>query len=115
VLISALTASFLTGVQNNPPSPKDLASQAQMELAGGIPFLSDKDLQAQLDRAHVPAKTADARIAGLRCLHPWWLGGARRPATRHPGELAASAEMIARGSLDLRGNARRLRRHPAGR
>jgi MFS family permease len=74
VLISALTASFLTGVQNNPDVPKDLASQAQVELAGGIPFLSDKDLQAQLDKAHVPAKTADAivaenadaRIAGLR-------------------------------------------------
>src|SRR6266581_2767739 len=74
VLISALTTSFLTGVQNNPDVPKDLASQAQVELAGGIPFISDKDLQAQLDKAGVPAKTADAivaenadaRIAGLR-------------------------------------------------
>ena len=54
VLISALTASFLTGVQNNPDVPKDLASQAQVELAGGIPFMSDKDLQAALDKAHVP-------------------------------------------------------------
>ena len=53
VLISALTASFLTGVQNNPAVPKDLASQAQVELAGGIPFMSDKDLQAALDKAHV--------------------------------------------------------------
>jgi MFS family permease len=44
VLISALTASFLTGVQNNPDVPQDLTSQAQVELAGGIPFLSDKDL-----------------------------------------------------------------------
>ncbi|HET9082270.1 MAG TPA: MFS transporter [Trebonia sp.] len=74
VLISALTVSFLTGVRNNPDVPKDLASQAQVELAGGIPFMSDKDLQAQLDKAGVPAKTADAivaenadaRIAGLR-------------------------------------------------
>ncbi len=45
-----------------------------MELAGGIPFISDKDLQAALDKAGVPAKTADAivqenataRIDGLR-------------------------------------------------
>jgi hypothetical protein len=45
-----------------------------VELAGGIPFISDKDLQAQLDKAGVPAKTADAivtenanaRIKGLR-------------------------------------------------
>ena len=45
VLISALTASFLTGVQNNPAVPEDLASKAQVELAGGVPFMSDKDLQ----------------------------------------------------------------------
>jgi MFS family permease len=74
VLISALTTSFLTGVEHNPAVPKDLAAKAQVELAGGIPFLSDKDLQAQLDKAGVPAKTADAivtenadaRIDGLR-------------------------------------------------
>ena len=74
VLISVLTASFLGGVQNNPAVPRDLASKAQVELAGGIPFLSDKDLQTQLDKAGVPAKTTDAiveenakaRIDGLR-------------------------------------------------
>ena len=74
VLISALTASFLTGVQNNPDVPKDLAANAQVELAGGIPFMSDVDLKTQLDKAGVPAKTADAiveenakaRIDGLR-------------------------------------------------
>ena len=74
VLISALTASFLAGVQNNPAVPADLAAKAQVELAGGIPFMSDKDLQAQLGKAGVPAKTADAiveenakaRIDGLR-------------------------------------------------
>ncbi len=74
VLISALTASFLTGIQNNPDVPTSLASNAQTELAGGIPFLSDKDLKAALEDAHVPPRTADAvvktnedsRIAGLR-------------------------------------------------
>jgi hypothetical protein len=74
VLIAALTSSFLTGVQNNPAVPKDLAAKAQVELAGGIPFLSDKDLKAALDKANVPAETADAivtenanaRIDGLR-------------------------------------------------
>lgn len=74
VLISALTTSFLGGVQNNPAVPKDLAAKAQVELAGGIPFLSDKDLQISLDEAGVPAKTAEAivdenasaRINGLR-------------------------------------------------
>jgi MFS family permease len=74
VLIAVLTSSFLAGVDNNPDVPKSVASQAQVELAGGIPFLSDKDLQAALDQAKVPPKTADAivaenadaRIAGLR-------------------------------------------------
>jgi MFS family permease len=74
VLIAALTASFFAGIQNNPDVPKDVAAQAQVELTGGIPFLSDKDLQAQLDKAGIPPKTADAiveenanaRIAGLR-------------------------------------------------
>ena len=74
VLISALTASFLSGIQNNPAVPKDLASKAQVELAGGIPFISDKDLQAALNKANVPPETADAivkenetaRIDGLR-------------------------------------------------
>jgi MFS family permease len=63
VLISALTTSFLTGVEHNPAVPQNLASKAQVELAGGIPFMSDKDLQAQLDKAGVPAKTADAIVA----------------------------------------------------
>jgi MFS family permease len=74
VLISALTTSFLTGVTNNPAVPENVASKAQVELAGGVPFMSDKDLQAQLSKAGVPAKTADAivtenanaRIDGLR-------------------------------------------------
>jgi MFS family permease len=74
VLISALTASFLTGIQNNPAVPKEVAATAQVELAGGIPFVSDNDLKAALDKAGVPADTADAivkenadaRLAGLR-------------------------------------------------
>lgn len=74
VLISALTATFLGAVQHNPNIPQALASKAQVELAAGIPFVSDKDLQAALDKAGVPAKTATAivdenataRIDGLR-------------------------------------------------
>ena len=74
VLISALTTSFLAGIEHNPAVPHDVAAKAQVELAGGIPFLSDKDLKTQLDKAGVPPKTADAivtenasaRIDGLR-------------------------------------------------
>jgi MFS family permease len=74
ILIAALTSSFLAGVQNNPDVPKDLASQAQVQLSGGAPFMSDKDLEAALTKAGVSGKTADAivsenataRIDGLR-------------------------------------------------
>jgi len=62
VLISALTTSFLAGVQNNPAIPKDLAAQAQVELAAGVPFRSDQDLQAALDKAGVPPQAADAIV-----------------------------------------------------
>jgi MFS family permease len=74
VLISALTTTFLGSIQNNPDIPKSLASQAQVELSGGVPFLSDSDLAAALEKAGVPAKTAtaiekenaNARLKGLR-------------------------------------------------
>jgi MFS family permease len=74
ILISALTASFFSGIQNNPAVPDNLAVNAQTQLATGVPFVSDKELQKALDDAHVPNAVADAvvdenaeaRIAGLR-------------------------------------------------
>jgi MFS family permease len=74
VLISALTASFFSHVQGNPAIPAQLTSQAQVELASGIPFVSDADLRKGLEAAGVPDATADAiveeneqaRLAGLR-------------------------------------------------
>ena len=38
VLISALTTSFFTGIQGNPAIPENLSSQAQVQLASGVPF-----------------------------------------------------------------------------
>ena len=74
VLISTLTTSFLAGVQENPAVSADLASTATVQLAGGIPFVSNADLEALLETAQVPAETADAiveenstaRLDGLR-------------------------------------------------
>jgi MFS family permease len=74
VLISALVASFLTGIQNNPAVPASVVSQAQTQLAGGATFMSDDDLEAALASADVPPQTADSiveqnelsRIDGLR-------------------------------------------------
>jgi MFS family permease len=74
VLISALTTSFMTGIQGNPAIPADLQSKAQVELASGVPFVSDADLRSSLEKAGVPKKTTDeivavnskARITALR-------------------------------------------------
>ena len=74
VLISAMTASFFTGIENNPNVPDRVVSQAQTQLAGGVPFMSEKDLKAALSDAHVPPATADevvkqnekSQIDGLR-------------------------------------------------
>jgi hypothetical protein len=62
VLISALTASFLSGIKNNPAVPKDVSSKASTELAGGIPFISDAQLKTALDDADVPTATANAIV-----------------------------------------------------
>ena len=74
MLLSALTASFFSGIQGNPAVPKDLSSQAQVQLSNGVPFVSDADLQAALKTAGVSAsasaavvdENAQARLAGLR-------------------------------------------------
>jgi MFS family permease len=74
VLISALTASFLAGVKDDPAVPSSVVDQAEVSLAGGAPFLSDADLEAALADTDLDQETADAivednadaRIAGLR-------------------------------------------------
>ncbi|HUJ67722.1 MAG TPA: hypothetical protein VLX59_19415, partial [Acidimicrobiales bacterium] len=63
VLISALTTSFLTGINNNPEVPKSVQSNATAKLAGGIPFVSDAQLRQGLADAGVPARAADAIVA----------------------------------------------------
>jgi MFS family permease len=62
ILISTLTTSFLTGIDQNPDVPAEVTATATVELADGIPFVSDADLQGALDEAGVPPATADAVI-----------------------------------------------------
>ncbi len=74
VLISAMTASFFTGIENNPNVPDSVVAQAQTKLAGGVPFMSKADAQAALKKANVPSATANeivkenekSQIDGLR-------------------------------------------------
>jgi len=62
VLISALTASFFTGIKANNDIPRELSSKAEVELTSGVPFISDADLEKALDDAGVKRATADAIV-----------------------------------------------------
>ncbi|HET9213954.1 MAG TPA: MFS transporter [Gaiellaceae bacterium] len=74
LLIATLTSAFLANVQQNDAIPATAKEQAETELAGGVPFVSDADLEIALDEADVAPATADAalaaygeaRLAGLR-------------------------------------------------
>jgi MFS family permease len=74
IVVAALSSSFLSGVQENPAVPAPVKSKASTELASGVPFISDAELETALDEAHVPPRTTDAiveenetaRIVGLR-------------------------------------------------
>ena len=74
ILIAALTASFLAGIEQNPNVPQQMKDQANVQLAAGAPFVSNSAVQAQLKEAGVPQDVADevlaqnetSQIAGLR-------------------------------------------------
>jgi MFS family permease len=106
VLIASLTSAFLLGVQANPAVPSGVKEQATVELAGGVPFLSDADLESAFEDAGLDQTTteaivdenADARvralrsslavIAGVALLALFFTG---RIPTRQPGSEEARA------------------------
>jgi MFS family permease len=74
ILIATLTSAFLTNIEHSSAIPSRVKSQANVQLAGGAPFISDADLEAALKEAHVNSRATDdaldayreARIDGLR-------------------------------------------------
>jgi MFS family permease len=74
VLIASLTASFISGVQQNPNIPDSVKSQVTTELASGIPFVSNTALNEGLQQAgiaddlaaEIMAENTAARIAALQ-------------------------------------------------
>jgi len=74
ILIAALTTSFITGIQQNSSIPAEVKSQASVQLAAGVPFISDAQLQTALKDAGASPKVTqatmdaygEARLAGLR-------------------------------------------------
>lgn len=74
VLIASLTSGLINGVQASSAIPADVKAQATTQLSAGVPFISDTDLKAELQKAVVPPAQADAvltansdaRLASLR-------------------------------------------------
>jgi MFS family permease len=74
ILIAGLSTAFFQGIQENPAVPDEVASRAEVELAAGVPFISDADLESALEEAGLPQEQAEAvveenesaRIQGLR-------------------------------------------------
>jgi len=74
ILFVTLTAAFLTNIEQSSALPNRVKQQAQVELASGVPLISDAGLEAALDDARLSSRATDdgvaayqdARIAGLR-------------------------------------------------
>ena len=74
VLIATLSTAALTGVAVSSTIDESLKSQLTTELAGGVPFVSDAQLESALSAAAVPqsqideitAINADARLQALQ-------------------------------------------------
>ena len=107
VLIASLTATLLSGIEQNPAVPQSVSDRADVKLASGVPFLSDADLESALDEAGVPNRAASAivdenataRLSALRgalaviaivaALALFFSNGI---PTRQPGSTAADAQ-----------------------
>jgi Na+/melibiose symporter-like transporter len=74
LLIATLTSAFLTNIEQSSAIPSQVKSHAEVELAGGVPFISDADLEKTLEETGANSTTSeaaldayrDARIDGLR-------------------------------------------------
>jgi MFS family permease len=73
IMITILSATVVTGIQQNNAVPADVKSLATVELASGVPFLSDTQLRQGLADAQTPPDiatevihlNAQARVDGL--------------------------------------------------
>jgi EmrB/QacA subfamily drug resistance transporter len=66
IMIAAVASSFVANIQQSPAIPPETKSQAQVELAGGVPFVSDADLEKALDEAGASSEASDAALEAYR-------------------------------------------------
>jgi MFS family permease len=66
IMIAAVTSAFLANINASPAIPDSVKSEAQVELAGGVPFVSDADLEAALAKENVSPEGSDAALDAYR-------------------------------------------------
>ena len=66
VLFAVLTMSMIEGIQQNPQVPEEVKSQAGVQLAPGVPFISDTALETALTDAGVSPEVTDSVLAENR-------------------------------------------------
>src|SRR5436190_5957888 len=66
ILIAATTSSFSANIQQSPAIPDSVKSETHVKLAGGVPFVSDADLKAALDKANADSKQSQAALDAYR-------------------------------------------------
>ena len=66
VLLLVLTSAFLTNVTDNPTIPQEVKDAADVELASGIPFMSDADLEEAMQAAGQGAEVTQAAVEANR-------------------------------------------------
>jgi MFS family permease len=62
LMIAAVSAAFLTNIQQSSAIPERVKSEATVNLAGGVPFISDADFNAALDEAGARSSTTEAAL-----------------------------------------------------
>jgi EmrB/QacA subfamily drug resistance transporter len=66
ILIGALALSFSSNIQQSSDIPARVKEEAQVKIAGGVPFISDSDLKQALEEAGVRSGATDAALAAYK-------------------------------------------------
>jgi EmrB/QacA subfamily drug resistance transporter len=62
ILIASLTSSLLGAIEADPAVSEELKQQAEVELSGGVPFVSDDALRAALEDTPIEPDQAEAIV-----------------------------------------------------
>ena len=62
ILIASLTSAFLLGIEDNSAVPPEISSNAEVQLAAGVPFVSDAQLEVALQDAGIADPAAQAIV-----------------------------------------------------